>query len=119
MPATWRATSTSSMAESRPAADTREADRHGRPFFWGAAYGNGSAMFFDDLFHGRKTQAGSGSLCGKERLKNLVDDLCRDGSPVVLDENLVFNAAPGPMLSDLDRQVSSRSHGLAGILEDT
>ena len=81
-----------------PSVETGEADGDGGPFARRAADGNRAAMFLDDLLDRGETQTGAGPLRGEKRLKDLIDDFCRDGSPVVLDEDLIFHAAPCAML---------------------
>ena len=59
-------------------------------------------MFFNDLLHRGEAQTNAGPLRGEKRLKDLVDDVCRNRGPIVLDEDLVFYAAPRAMLGDLN-----------------
>ena len=59
-------------------------------------------MSFNDLLHRGEAQTNAGPLRGEKRLKDLIDDFCRDGSLVVLDENLIFHSAPRAMLGDLN-----------------
>ena len=97
-----RSSSSPAMAEGRTAADTGEAYRQRGPFAGGAGNGDRSAMFFDDLFDGRETQAGSGALRRKERLEDLIENFSRNRGAVVLDQDLHFNTAAGAMLGDLN-----------------
>src|SRR3990167_3081873 len=98
------ASSPSPMTEGRSSADTREANGQRGAFAGGAGNGNRSTMLFDDLFDGRETQTCPGALRGKERLEYFVENFCRDGGAVVLDQDLHLNAAAGAMLGDLNVQ---------------
>ena len=75
-------------------------------------------MFFDDLLDRGETQACAGPLRGEEWLKDFVDDFCRNGRAVVLDEDLIFYAAPRAMLGDLNMEMASRAHGFARVLKN-
>lgn len=95
-----------------------ETNGHGGALAGRTADGDRSTMFFDDLFHGGKPKTGSRPFCGEEGLEDLVDNFCRDGSSVVLDEDLDFDASSGAMLCHLDVEMAAGGHRLAGVLED-
>ena len=68
---------------------------------------------------GGETQTGTGPLRGEKRLKDLIDDFCRNRSPVVLDENLIFHAASRTMLGDLNMEMPTGVHRFTRVLENT
>ena len=100
-------------------AETGEADGDGGSFAWRAANGDRAAMFFNDLLDRGEAQTDAGPLCGEKRLKDLIDDLCRYGSPVVLDEDLVFHAPPHAMLGDLNMEMPAGVHRFTRVPENT
>jgi hypothetical protein len=113
----WPA-ATAAMPEGGAAAHARQADRHGGTFAGGAADGNRSAVFFHDFLDCGQSQADSRPFGCEKRLKDFVDKIGRDRDAVVLDEDLDFQAFPGPMLADLNMEMAARSHGFAGIFEN-
>ena len=100
-------------------AETGEADGDGGPFAGRAADGNRAAMFFDDLLDRGEAQTDAGPLRGEKRLKDLIDDFCRNRSAVVLDEDLVFHATPRAMLGDLNMEMPAGVHCFTSVLENT
>ena len=76
-------------------------------------------MFFDDFLDRGETQTDAGPLRGEKRLKDLIDDFCRNRSPVVLDEDLIFHAAPRAMLGDLNMEMPTGVHRFTRVLENT
>ena len=69
----------------RPTVDAGQANRHGCAFAWCAGNADAALMFSTIFFHDRgETEAGAGTLRGKERLENLVDMFGRDRCPVIL-----------------------------------
>src|SRR6266850_5518293 len=79
---------------------------------------DGPAVAFDDPAHHRQPQARSGGLGGEEGLEDLVDDLCRNPRPAVLDHDL--RAGPpvceGPRRAHI--QPPRARHGLVGVEEE-
>ena len=73
-------------------------------------------MFFNDLFHRGEAETDAGPLSGEEWLKDFIDDVCRDRSAVVLDKDLIFDAASRAMLSDLNVEMPAWVHGFTGVL---
>src|ERR1043165_5599811 len=100
-------------------AKTGEADGDGGAFAGRAADGNRTAMFFDDLFDRGKTETNPSSLRGEKRLEDLIDDFCWNRSPVVLDENLIFHAAPCTVLGDLNVEMPAGAHRFTCVPENT
>ena len=100
-------------------AEAWEADGDGGAFAWRAADGDGAAMFFDDLLDGGEPQTDAGLLRGEKRFKDLVDDFCRDWNSIVLDEDVIFHAAPSAVLGDLNMKMPARVHRFARVLENT
>ena len=66
-----------------------------------------------------RPQTDTGALRGEKRLKDFIDDFRRNRSPVVLDEDLVFHAAPRAMLGDLYMEMPSGVHRFARVPENT
>ena len=100
-------------------AEAGETDGDGGTFAGRAPDGNRAAMFFDDLLDRGKTETNPGSLCGEKRLEDLIDDFCRNRSPVVLDEDLIFHASPRAVLGDLNMEMPAGAHCFTGVPENT
>jgi len=75
-------------------------------------------MFLNDLLHRREAESRSCPLRREERLEYLIDDFRGNRSAIVLDENLIFESAAGPMLRRVNRELSTGSHRFTGILEN-
>lgn len=100
-------------------AESGKANGDGGPFFRRAAYGNGAAMFFDDLLDRGETQPNPGPLRGEKRLKDLIDDFCGNWSPVILDEDMILHATPRAMLGDLNMEMPPGAHRFTRVPENT
>src|ERR1043166_2781570 len=109
----------SASAIGRTMAKTGEANGDSSSFAGRAPDGNRAAMFFDDLFDRGKAETNSGSLRGEKRLQDLIDDLCWNRSPVVLDVDLIFHPAPRAVLGDLNVEVPAGAHRFTRISENT
>src|SRR2546421_7592447 len=112
-------TAAPASAIGRTRAETGEAYGDGGPFARGTADGNRAAMFFDDLLDCGETQPYAGPLRGEKRLKHLIDDFCWNRCPVVLNEDLIFYAAPRAMLGDLNMEMPTGVHRFACVFENT
>src|SRR5262245_29918068 len=119
MSAAVRAAAATTMSEGRTPADTRETDGDGGAFSGGTADGDRSTMLFNDFLHRRETESRSCLLRGEERFEHLVHNLRWNRNAIVLDENLIFQPAAGPVLCHVNGELAAEGHRFAGILNNT
>jgi len=112
----WWVPAVAASTIGRTVAETGEADGGGGAFAGRAADGDGAAMFFDDLLDRSETETDAGALRGEKRLKDLVNDFCGNRNSVILDEDVIFHTAPGPMLGDLNMEMPAGVHRFTCVL---
>src|SRR5688572_10607459 len=100
-------------------AETGKTNGDGGSLAGRAADRNRAAMFFDDLLNRGETETDTGPLRSEKWLKDFVDDLRRNGSSVVLNEDLILYAAPCAVLSNLNMEMPTGVHRFTRVPENT
>ena len=100
-------------------AEAGETDGDGGSFARRAPDGNRAAMFFDDLLDRGKTETNSGPFRGEKRLEHLINDFRRNRRSIVLDQDLIFHAAPCAVLGDLNMEMPAGAHRFTCVPENT
>src|SRR5262245_29470048 len=108
-----------SMTEGRSPAHSRQTDGDCGPFTRRTADRDRPAVLLHDLLDGRKPQSRSRLLRRKKRFKDVVHDFRRDRRSIVLNQDVILDAFPRPMLSHVNRELSAGRHRFTGILENT